>query len=231
MDRGGDERRIELLRHARQGDTVALNQLLESLRPDVRRFLSTKLQSHPATSAQAEELAQRVLLRVARSLDSVQATSSGELWAWVRTTAHRVLIDRYRKRRRALERREWGSEEAVLAQATLQEVFGISEPSSSDEEADPDLVLGRLLLEAQQELSEGTQEVVRRHVLLNETWQETGEAIGTTGPGAKRRWQRAVPRLRRELLTRLRSLPDDLRQAALRRLGIHGPELGTDEEQ
>ena len=82
-------------------------------------------------------------------------------------------------------------------------------------------VLGSLLLEAQAELSEGTQEVLRRRLLYHDIWREAGEAVGTTPGGAKRRYQRATERLRKEVLRRIEDLPDpELREALLRRIGV-----------
>lgn len=220
MGQGEQDDRVDLLDQARQGDGTALNQLLEFLQPEIRTYLKGQIQSHPSSSAQAEELTQEVLLRIARSIESCQANSAGELWSWIRSIARNVVTDRYRKRKGELDRRIWSSDETLLARATLHQVFGGGSGSNAgDVRADLDIVVGRILLEAQGELSAGTQEVVRRHVLLDETWRETGEAIGTTGPGAKRRWQRALDRLRKEVLNRIDELPQPLRQAALNRLG------------
>lgn len=83
-----------------------------------------------------------------------------------------------------------------------------------------DRALGRLLLEAQSVLSEGTQEVIRRRLIYSESWEEAGRAAGTTAGGAKRRWQRAQERLRREVLQRARALPEQMRREVLRRLGV-----------
>lgn len=226
MEHGGRDNRIELLNHAQKGDKAALNNLLKTLRPEVRSYLEGQLQSQPASAAQAEELTQQVLVRIARSVDTCQASSAGELWAWAKTIARNALTDRYRKRKRELERRTWSANASQFARATLQEVFDTTaEPTATNADA----VLGAILLEAQAELSEGTQEVVRRQVMLNETWRDTGMAVGTTGPGAKRRWQRARPRLRREVLRRIRDLPPDLRKALLRRLGEEPAKSAEDE--
>lgn len=220
MEEERESDRIDLLQRARRGDSGALNALLKSMRPGIRNYLVGQLQSSPSTSAQADELTQTTLLRVARSIGSCQAGSEGELWSWVRTTARRVLIDRYRQRKPEHDRRVWTPEDSVVARATVEELFGESAEDDSDEEsADPTTVLGRILLEAQDELTPGTQEVVRRKLLLDETWAETGAVVGTSGPGAKRRWQRAVPRLRREVLARIEELPEDLRRRVLRRIG------------
>lgn len=221
MPNGEEDDRITLLNRAREGDEAALNKLLDVLRPEVRSYLEGQLQSHPATSAQAEELTQEVLVRIARSVESCEATTGGELWSWVTTIARNARTDRFRKRKREMERRTWDAEQSLLARTTLREVFGETAVPEVGEEGNPlDTVLGRILLEAQGELSEGTREVVRRKVLLHETWRDTGAAIGTSGSGAKRRWQRAIPRLRREVLARLQELPKELRRPLRRRLGL-----------
>lgn len=228
MEDAGTEHRIKLLDRAQRGDKAALNDLLTALRPDIYGYLMGRLQSHPSTSAQAEELTQATLLRVARSIDTCRATSDGELWSWVRTTARRVLVDLYRKRKAEHDRRVWTSKESLVAQVAVEALFGepaVDDPD--DETVDSDVLIGRILLEAQSELTPGTQEVVRRNLLLNETWADTGAAVGTSGPGAKRRWQRATARLRREVLKRIEELPEDLRHRVLRRIGLD-PDASSD---
>jgi signal transduction histidine kinase len=56
--------------------------------------------------------------------------------------------------------------------------------------------------------------------MTEETWEEIGSRVDTTAGGARRRWQRALPRLEREVLKRVRRLPPDLRRRVLRRLGV-----------
>lgn len=201
----------------------ALNQLLAGIRPELVGFLRHQLDSHPSSDALSEELAQETLLRAASSIGSCRAQNAVGFRSWLRTIARRVAKDRHRRRRRELERRAWeGSEE--LQERLTRRVFPQMNPDvQGDGPSRLDRVLGRLLWEAQDELSAGTQHVVYRKLMLNETWEETGRAVGTTKGGAKRRWQRAIPRLRTEVLQRIRCLPERVRHEILARLRGKGP--------
>lgn len=210
---------VELLDAARQGEDQALSELLDRLRPEVERYLRGRLDSSPSTAALADELTQVVLLKAAASIDDCRAGTPAELRAWVRTIARRSAIDWHRRRKLEIDRRVWEDLEEVpgelLGQAMVEKWISanVKSPTKADR------ALGRLLTEAQAVLSEGTRVVIRRRLLYRDTWAEAGRAIGTTPAGAKRRWQRARERLRREVLNRVEELCPSLRRKVRRRLG------------
>lgn len=218
MEDTGERPLLELLEGARAGSDDDLEALLRLLRPRVERYLTSRLQSHASTEAVAEELTQETLVRVARSIEDCRARTEEELHAWVQTTARRLVIDRYRRRERELEQRVW-EDARIDGRLLLDTVVDRDTEPGGAAAPEADDVLGRLLWEAQAELTEGTQQVLRRRLLYGETWRQVGDAVGTTAAGAKRRFQRAQDRLRKEILERVEALPDNLRQAVLRRWG------------
>ena len=218
MGKPGDGSLLDLLEGAREGSDDDLEALLRRLRPRVERYLVDRLQSHPSTHALAEELTQETLIRVARGIGDCRASTEGELYSWVRTTARRIAIDRYRRRERELEQRVW-EDARIDGRLLLETVVDENIDPESPEDLEADDVLGRILWEAQGELTEGTQQVLRRRLLYGETWRQVGEVVGTTAAGAKRRFQRAQDRLRKEVSGRMEQLPDDLRRVVLRRWG------------
>lgn len=208
------------LRQVRQqGSRVALNALLEGVRPEVVVYLRDRVDSHPSSDAVAEELTQQTLLRVASSIGTCRAQSAAQFRSWVTTIARRLAMDRHRRREGELEQRAW-EEVGELERRLVRNTF----PRAPDERTINrssdvlDRVLGRILMEAQKELSPGTRRVVKRRLLLEETWAQVGEAVGTSEGGAKRRWQRAIPRLRREVLQRIGELPLPLQVRLIRRI-------------
>lgn len=215
-----DQELMALLEGARAGRAQALERLLYRLRPWINRYLRSRLSSQPASRWLADELTQEVLIKLDDALEQCRADSPAAFRAWVRTTARRTATDWYRRREEALERRPLRSDRArkeTWYRASADE----EEPDVLQEEIPAvDRALGRLLMRAQDALSEGTRQVVRRKLLLEETWAETGEAVGTTGGGAKRRWQRAEDRLHREILEQAAALPEGLRRKVLERLGV-----------
>lgn len=211
---------MALARKAKQQDDRALQELLRQIRPGVLRYLRHRVRSQPASRWLAEEMTQDVLLKVATHIGQVRATTESQFIAWVRTVGRNTVRDWHRRREAELERRIAESDRGA-GERWLRVAYAWGEIDAPDIDRVDELI-GRLLMEAQGELSSGTQEVVRRKLLLCETWQETGEAVGTTGPGAKRRWQRAVDRMRREVLERATELPEDLRNRVFDRLGMIG---------
>lgn len=221
-----DERElVGLLEAARAGEAEALSKLLERLRPEIERYLRGRLRSSPGTDAVAEELTQESLMRVAASIAACRAGTARALRAWTRTLARRVAIDWYRRREVEIERRVWQEVEELRLAMMEDAVRGAGATARRERSPAIDQVLGELLMEAQSELSEGTREVIRRRLLYGDSWSEAGRAVGTTAAGAKRRWQRARERLRREVVHRAQSLPDEVRSGILRKLG----EIETDQ--
>lgn len=199
----------------RHQDDRALDRLLSALRPEIVAYLRRRLRSRPSTKSVAEELTQETLVRIAESIDRCRARSEPEFRAWVHTIARRLAIDWYRRRQEELDRRLW----TAAPETTLH--GQVEEAPAADEVVDVvGLVLGQLLAEAYGSLSPETQEAVWRRLQLGETWAEVGRAIGSTAGGAKRRWQRAVARMRKEVTLRVRTVEShELRRALLRRLG------------
>jgi len=213
----GQEELLEWLDRARRRDDDgdALNRLLATLRPEILAYLRSRLRSHPSARSVAEEIAQETLLRMAESIDTCRARSEPEFRAWVRTIARRQAIDWYRHREEEFERRVRSFAGDPATQVGMEQVPGRDEGTGI-----VGLVLWRFLAEAYEGLSPETQEAVWRRLVLGETWAEVGAVIGTTEGGAKRRWQRAVVRMRKEVTRRVRAIESqELRRDLLRRLG------------
>lgn len=216
-----EEELLEWLEKARKGDERSLARLLEHLRPDLVAYLRNRVDSNPSADALAQELAQDTLVKAASSIDECRAQTAAQLSAWARTIARRISIDWYRKRERELARRAWTEPAEVPAAVLRSTVIDDHTGTIPEDGGRVDRVLGRLLMEAQSELSPGTRQVIRRRLLYGDSWSEAGQAIGTTAGGAKRRWQRARERLRREVVSRADELPIELRREVLRKLRHH----------
>lgn len=197
---------------AQKGDSASRDELLGCLRPRILRLIRYRVSGAIEAQAVAEDITQDVLVRVNGAMKRCDAQSETQFMAWVFTIARNAIIDWRRQRMREhVGRCEWQSPEIVqnAARATREPV------------SKADRLVGELLLEAQRVLSPDTQEVIRQRLLFGATWRAAGEAVGTTAGGARRRWQRAVARLEREILQRIGKLEDEkLRQEVLRRIGL-----------
>ncbi len=90
--------------------------------------------------------------------------------------------------------------------------------TSLDRVADP---LLRLVLAAYESLPSDTAAIFWSHLIANETWEETGSAIGLTAGAAKRRYQRAQGLIRRNVLAEVEYLPPLERDAVEARLCVN----------
>lgn len=207
----GSRELYELFIDTRSGDASARDALLGRLGSPVFRFIRNRVSGVLAARAAAEDLTQEVLIRVNGAVEGCEAQSEAQLLAWVFSIARHAVID-WRRRRAEELRRQYDGRPLDAFEATS----GLTRAPESE----ADRLLGEMLHEAHAHLSPGTQEVIRQRLLYGATWRAAGEAAGTTAGGAKRRWQRATQRLRREVLRRAETIDDDeLRREVLRRLG------------
>jgi RNA polymerase sigma factor (sigma-70 family) len=195
---------------AKKGSAAARGELLTALRPRIFRFVLKRVGGTPAAHEVAEDITQDVLLRIHDGLLCCRARSEAQLVAWTFTIARHAVIDWRRKRT---------LEEAAPGDARAPSLRNVAE-GAPERPSPEDRLLGELLLAAQATLNPDAQEVIRQRLLYGATWRVAGEAIGTTAGGAKRRWQRALVRLKREVLLEVGKIQDEsLRRAVLNRLG------------
>lgn len=200
-----------LFSEAKKGSAASRDELLTALRPRIFRFILRRVGGAVAAHEVAEDLTQDVLLRIHDGLPGCEARSEAQLVAWAFTIARHVVIDWRRKR--TLEEETPGDAPAPSLGTVVE--GALEGPSPEDR------LLGELLFAAQATLSPGTQEVIRQRLLYGATWRVAGEAIGTTAGGAKRRWQRALVRLEREILQQVGNIRDaGLRRAVLDQLSL-----------
>jgi RNA polymerase sigma factor (sigma-70 family) len=216
----GPDHLIGLMRRAVAGDNVALEDLLARLYTPISRFLRRRFGGDPHAESWIDDLTQETLLRVIRFLGDCSATSNGQLMAWVLVIARRVSIDWLR----SPDMRKGKS----FISMEGDELAGHASSEAWDPPADrSNLLLKDVLLStlaaSHDVLPEPTQRLIWLHVILGASWPEIGQAMHMTAYAAKRRWQRAQNRLRKEIIRRIHELPEGDRAPlvpTMRRLGI-----------
>jgi RNA polymerase sigma factor (sigma-70 family) len=212
---GDSSTTLVLLRdHAAAGDRRALNALLEELYVPIERFLRRRLTSGHASSYIAD-VTQEALIRIARSIETCRAPTDRQLMAWALTVARNAAVDVMRSNMM------WYSLTA-LPESANDVAREDSDGDGNASVARGDRVLRSVLSAAQSSLSEETQEILWRRLILGEEWAEVAVDLSTTESGAKRRYQRAQHRLRGELRRRIYSLPARTRALVLSRLRQSG---------
>lgn len=204
---------IELLRCAQDPANSlaerALEQLLTRLHKPVRQFIERRVGACRDAEDVVADITQETLVHIAMHFGACTAADDRMLVAWVLTAARRVLIDTWRSPSSGLAARyvstSLDSEVALRLSGTG--VNGRIESCPARE------TILRLGVEAYNAASEETGELIWHRLIQGDEWSELGARFRTTGPGAKRRFQRAQQKLRRKLGELIAALPDGQRHA------------------
>lgn len=192
------EELMPLVRRSREGDERALEILLTRLHGVVRRFLRRRF-GHGAHDPFVEEAAIDALVRVATSIEDCRATDEGQFIRWVLTIARSAAIDLLRSEiRRRIATEAW----ALAAPRCVS----VSPPPTEAEQAEGKEILLALFRAIHDDLNDDLQLLIWLRLVDHATWLEISEELGTTASAAKRRYQRAQGRLRRELVDAINSL-------------------------
>jgi RNA polymerase sigma-70 factor (ECF subfamily) len=146
-----------LLAAARQGDTRALGELLERLRPQLLQLARRRLGRHDPAGLRPSDLAQDTVERAVRSFERFAGTTAPELQAWLKT----ILINLLVQHRRASGRQKRSASRTVPLSA------GEAEPPTPDASPSQHLMNKRRwqrLLAAIFALPPDQREAVRRYL-------------------------------------------------------------------
>jgi RNA polymerase sigma factor (sigma-70 family) len=207
----------DLLARAKAGDRAALDELLIRLHTIIARWASRRMGDARAESY-SQDVALEALMRVRRHYRSCRAESDREVRAWAIAIA----------RNEALRLFESGYFRYAVSLAAGQ----IERPAAFAAHADSEASergawhhLRQLAGAAQDSLPRETQRLLFVRLIEGASWREVAEEFGTTDAGAKRRYQRAVARLRGVVLSSIASLPENESDEVRRALGVCGVEI------
>ena len=170
-----------VLDRARVGDRDAMERVLESVAPSIRRFAVTMCKN----DADADDVVQDALLTIATKLDSFEGRSSFATWAF---TLARTACSR---RRRGLKNRPAEGDDALDTQPS--EARGPEERVSDQE-------IGALVARALDTLPEDYRAVLLLRDGEGLTAPEAAAVLGTTVDALKSRLHRARSALREALV-------------------------------
>ncbi len=214
---------LALLEAARIGDASALEGLLTELYPAIRMHAFRRLRGLRDPESLADDVAQESLLRIVRGVALCRAETPAALFGWALVVTRRVVADLLEsKHRQEAWVRPTPDLEAVDGHASLRAWFSRSSPPPSEALT----ILTDLLGSVLQSLPEGTVAILHLRVQMEMTWPEIASQVRTTAAAAKRRFQRAQERIRKDILAQALRLPPAERRTVsrpLRRLGIALP--------
>ncbi len=189
----------ELLSQAVSGDRAALSQVLllhyDNLQQHIERRLSADLRRHVS----ADDILHQTMVRAAGGIYQYEPRHKNAFLAWLKTIADNLIRDAHKKKQR--ERRvdskaaaSPGSSWAALVERIAGEG---STPSVKAQQGDN----ARRLRAAVAALPEDYRQVIERHYLLEQSFEEIAQALGGTKGSVRAMCYRARKRLR-ELMGR-----------------------------
>lgn len=199
---------VELRDRAKRGNERSLVALLRRMRPAINARIRS---SRPAANGFIhDDLRSVAEARLAVNLHSSRAETEGEFITWAMAVIRSAILDAVTSRY-ARESRELVPHHRLDAPAVPLE-GGVDAPAPREE------VL-TCLRRAYERLPNRTQLILWERLVNRLTWAEVGETFGISGAAAKRRYQRAISRLRKAVLKCIRGLPPSARERALAEIG------------
>jgi len=172
----------ELVKRAKNGDSQALDALLERHLPMVYRFVSIRVgREH----ADLDDVVQETLISAARSIGSLRAERDGAVPAWFLTIARHKVADHFR---RTPERTEALDARAATEGPDVQEIV-----SERDR--------GRRLRDAMRQLTPEQEEVLVLRFVLGFDGEQTAAITGRTVGATKALQHRGLASLEMLLLS------------------------------
>ncbi len=187
----------QLLDAARDGESAAVNDLLERHRESLRRMVQSRLDRAIARRVDASDVVQDVLLEAHGRLKEFLTSGTMPFSLWLRHLARDRMIDvhrRHKAQRRSVDR------EQASAAGDVSSVFDLL-AQISDKELTPAAASIRRELEARFLAALDQLDETDREILLMRHCEQLGngevaELLGLSQPAAGMRYLRALRRLR-----------------------------------
>jgi RNA polymerase sigma-70 factor (ECF subfamily) len=178
---------------ARQGDREALGRALSSVRDYLLFVANDGLQPALQAKATASDFVQDTFLQAQRCVQQFRGRTESEWRHWLRSILIRNIAQD--RRRGATAKRQVQREETVPEQMPLEDAQHVDTPSRN-------LALRELetaLVEGLNRIPDHCREVIIWHHREQLSFEEIGRRYGISAEAARKRWKRALGRLRKEL--------------------------------
>jgi RNA polymerase sigma-70 factor (ECF subfamily) len=188
-----------LLDQAKQGESSAVDQLLDQQRPSLRRMIDLRLDPALARRVDASDIVQDVLLEASKRLADYVKNPAMPFHLWLRHIAKDHIIDMHRKHRLA-QRRSIDKEQSIRPALADQSSMDLA-AQFIDQELTPASAairqeLQRRLEGAVAEMDEDDREMILMRHFEQLSNQEVATELGLSEAAASMRYLRAIRRLR-----------------------------------
>jgi RNA polymerase sigma-70 factor (ECF subfamily) len=204
----------ELLVNVRDGQTLAVEQLMDRHRNSLRRMIQLRLDNRLMQRMDVSDVIQDVLMEANRRLTDYLANPVIPFHLWIRQIAKDRIIDAHRRHRVSAKRsidREQQIGKGQPDQSTMDLANQFRDQSLTPAAAAAQRELAQQIEAAVQLLRENDREIIlmRHYEQLDN--QEIAQSLGLTEPAASMRYLRALKRLR-EIIEGLPKLHSDLQE-------------------
>jgi RNA polymerase sigma factor (sigma-70 family) len=187
----------ELIAQAAAGDRAALAQLLLNAYEPLQRHLASAISPELQALVRQEDVLQQVFVRAAQAIGRFQYHHPGSLLGWLTTIADNLIRDAERRRRR--ERR--AGETRLPGRGAASSSFGLLLDRLVTDSTTPGGRVQRWehvrrLRGAIASLPEEQREVIERHYLRDQSYEQIGEAMGRSKDAVRGLSYRARQNLR-----------------------------------
>jgi RNA polymerase sigma-70 factor (ECF subfamily) len=187
-----------LLQRARAGDGEALGKLLEAYRPYLMLLARTQIGRRLQGKADASDAVQEAFLGAYRDFGKFRGDSERAFLAWLRQVLASVLANLVRHYQ-GTQRRDVRLEqqlEVELEQSSAALNLPLRAPTSSPSQQAEKREQGVLLAAALERLSPEDRELLVLRHLEGLSFPDVARRMGRTLDGVKKRWPRALARLK-----------------------------------
>jgi RNA polymerase sigma-70 factor (ECF subfamily) len=193
------EQTEHLLASARNGDSGAINQLLERHRQAVRRMIDLRMDQVLKRRVDASDIVQDVMIDANRRLQDYLDDPVMPFHLWLRQMAKDRLIDAHRRHRQTA-RRSMDREQPLATAASDESSINLL-AELSDQELTPAAAatwteLQRRFEFASSQLDQRDQEIVVMRHFEHLSNSEAAQALGLSAQATSMRYLRAMRRLR-----------------------------------
>ena len=182
---------MNLLPKIAQGDLQALELLYEQYKTKVYR-LALSLTADPYL---AEDITQETFLRIQEHAPSYRRDLSET--AWIVTIARNLSYDALRRRSREV----LGNPAEEIEETDIAYSSALSRAISTNIDTARDSLSNFYFLELLERLNSQEKEVVCLRILADLPWNEIGRVTGQSADASRKRYTRALKKLRHQLVT------------------------------
>jgi len=203
----------ELLNNVRDGQAVAVEELMDRHRNSLRRMIQLRLDQRLMQRMDVSDVIQDVLIEANRRLTDYLANPVIPFHLWIRQIAKDRIIDAHRRHRvsakRSIDREQPQPGKGSFDQSTIELANQFRDQALTPAAAATQRELAMQIESAVQMLRENDREIIlmRHYEQLNN--QDIAQSLGLTEPAASMRYLRDLKRLR-EIIEGMPALQRDI---------------------